>query len=130
MLQGTSPVILVVDDEPLVLSSVCNVLRFAGFVVLQADGPEEALRTATERRDAIHLLLSDVIMPGLTGPRLADQVRALHPETLFLFMAGLPDHPDVVQGVLPRGHAFLQKPFLPKALVEKVRLVLASGQSS
>ena len=117
-------VILVADDERCVLSCVCYTLERAGFRVLRAGSAEEALRLGKEWQDAIDLLLADVIMPGQSGPTLAGELKRLHPETQCLFMAGLPDNPEVVDRVLAAGHPFLPKPFVPQVLIEKVREVL------
>ncbi|PWT99980.1 MAG: hypothetical protein C5B51_26005 [Terriglobia bacterium] len=120
-------VILVVDDEAVVLSTVCSILEYSGFEVLQADSPEAAFSIAGNERRVIDLLLCDVVMPGMNGPELADRFRLLHPETGVLFMAGLPDTPEIAQRILSRGLAFLPKPFLPATLAEKVRQVLSRG---
>jgi two-component system, cell cycle sensor histidine kinase and response regulator CckA len=117
-------VILVVDDEPFVLKIVCSVLQNAGFTVLRAASANEALQVGIRHRAPIRLMLSDVIMPGLSGPALADRFSEIHPETECMFMAGLPDTPEVCERILNRGRAFLPKPFYPRALVEKVHQVL------
>lgn len=117
-------VILVVDDEPFVLNSVCAVLEFAGFRVLRASSGPEALHIASRYRDPIHLLLTDVRMPGPSGPSMALQFAALHPEARCLFMAGLPDHPELPERVRRDRHALLAKPFTPKILLEAVERVL------
>jgi two-component system, cell cycle sensor histidine kinase and response regulator CckA len=120
-------VILVVDDEPMVLNIVAAILDSAGFTVLRAASPHEALQLARLHTAPIRLMLSDVVMPGLTGPTLAEAVAELHPETETLFMAGLPDTPEVCERVLARGLAFLPKPFTAKTLLAKVAEVLAAG---
>ena len=116
--------ILVVDDEPLVLRTVSLALQQAGFAVLRAASPCEALRLAVAHRSPIDLMVCDVLMPDMSGGRLADEFQLLHPETRYLFMAGLPDHPEVRDRILARGYPFLAKPFLPGQLVAKVRGVL------
>jgi DNA-binding response OmpR family regulator len=120
-----SALIIVVDDEPSVLDTVSLILAHAGFRVLAAASPEEALRIAAERTEPIDLLLADVILPRLSGPCLAEQFARLHPESRWMFMAGLPDSPEVIQ-LLGRGLPFLAKPFYPRDLVGKVREVLAA----
>lgn len=120
-------IVLVVDDEPIVLKIVCSILEHAGFLVLQASSAKEALRIGSVHPDFINLLLCDVVMPGQSGPTVADQFIVMHPETLCLFMAGYPDNTEVVDRVLARGHAFLAKPFVPKTLLSKVREVLSSA---
>jgi len=120
----TSPVVLVVDDEPCVLNAVCGILAHFGFAVLRAATPDEALRLAATVRQPIDLLLSDVVMPHLSGPALAERFATVHPEAQCLFMAGFPNHPEVVSTIAERGLPFLPKPFLPKELISKVRQVL------
>jgi two-component system cell cycle sensor histidine kinase/response regulator CckA len=119
--------ILVVDDEPLVLNIVSSVLCHAGFDVLCAANPHAALRIAADHQAPIHLLVCDVILPGLSGPSMAELFAELHPETVCLFIAGLPDNPEVLERILARGRAFLPKPFVPQTLLSKVREVLASA---
>ena len=117
-------VILVVDDEPFVLNIVCHVLENAGFTVLRAGSGAEAMAVGSGHPDHIRLVLSDVIMPGLSGPSLAERFAYIHPETEFMFMAGLPDSPEICDRILSRGRAFLPKPFVPRTLLDKVREVL------
>jgi two-component system cell cycle sensor histidine kinase/response regulator CckA len=117
-------VIVVVDDEPFVLNIVCYVLENAGFTVLRASSAAEAMAIGSRYQEPIRLLLSDVIMPGLSGPSLADRFAQTHPETEFMFMAGLPDSPEVCDRILSCGRAFLAKPFVPRTLLEKVHQVL------
>ena len=117
--------ILVVDDEPVVLACVASTLELSGFAVLRAAAPGEALRIGSSCGRPIDLMVCDVLMPGMAGPRLAAEFHALHPETRCLFMAGLPDHPEVREHILAHGLAFLAKPFLPDVLVAKVRELLA-----
>lgn len=117
-------VILVVDDEPVVLRSVAGALHHAGFSVLTANSPHEALHIGITHAAAIDLMICDVLMPELTGPQLAEKFAFLHPETKLLFMAGLPDHPEVREFILAPRRAFLAKPFLPRDLVAKVNSLL------
>jgi DNA-binding NtrC family response regulator len=117
--------ILVVDDEAFVLKVVSSILRNAGFEVLSAASADEALAMGRAIAQPIHLLLSDVIMPGLNGPALADLFTEIHPETECMFMAGLPDTPEVCERIIRRGRPFLPKPFVPVTLLNKVREVLA-----
>ena len=121
--------ILVVDDEPFVLNIVCCVLENAGFTVLRAASAADALALASHHSESIHLVVSDVVMPGLSGPSLADRFAQIHPETDFIFMAGLPDSPEVCDRILSRGRAFLAKPFVPRTLLQKVREVLGGERT-
>ena len=116
--------ILVVDDEPVVLALVASILEHAGYDVLRAGSPHEALRIGLEHTASIDLLLADVIMPGLSGPALAEEFAAVHPETRWLFMAGLPDSDEIADRIIARGKPFLPKPFFPRVLVGKVEEVL------
>ncbi len=120
-------VVLVVDDEPVVLATVSSILENAGFHVLRAASGAEALRIGSDRGERINLMLSDVVMPGLSGPSLADRFAQLHPETICLFMAGLPSHPEICERILRRGLPFLPKPFLPAVLVKKVNDLLGGS---
>lgn len=120
-----SDTILVVDDEPFVLNVVCNILRTAGFRILSAASPAEAMEIGRSHAQPIRLLLSDVILPEMSGPELADLFTEVHPETECMFMAGLPDTPEVCDRIIGRNRAFLQKPFVPQTLVKKVQEVLA-----
>ena len=122
--------ILVVDDEPFVLNIVCCVLRNAGFEVLGAASPQQALAIGRAHDGPIRLLLSDVILPEMNGPALADEFTQIHPETECMFMAGLPDTPEVCDRIIRRNRAFLPKPFVPATLVNKVKQVLAGPTQS
>ena len=123
----TRDIILVVDDEPIVLKIVSDILLASGYEVLRAASPGEALDTARRHDGPIRLMLSDVVMPGLNGPDLADAIERLHPETECLFMAGLPDSPEIYDRILNRGRAFLPKPFAARTLLAKVDEVLGRG---
>jgi len=125
-----SDIILVVDDEPIVLKIVAAILTNAGFQVLAAASPADALETARRHPEGIRLLLSDVVMPGLGGPDLAEAFEDLHPETEWLFMAGLPDSPEVEERILHRGLAFLPKPFGARTLLAKIDEVLGRRAAS
>jgi two-component system cell cycle sensor histidine kinase/response regulator CckA len=118
--------ILVVDDEPVVLSSVCRALELAGYSVLRAASPQGALRVGLSHRGPIRLMVTDVLMPELSGPRLACEFASIHPEARFLFIAGLPDHPEVRESIVNQGLAFLPKPFMPRELLAKVTQVLGA----
>jgi two-component system, cell cycle sensor histidine kinase and response regulator CckA len=117
-------VILVVDDEPLVLRIIKGVLSMEGFRVLAAASAGEAMEVH-EREPRIDLLLSDVVMPGVSGPELADVLLARDPGLRVLLTAGMPDTPVIRAAILDRGFAFIPKPFLPSELSAKVRQVLA-----
>jgi signal transduction histidine kinase len=117
--------ILLVDDTDVIRRLAQEVLSRAGYHVLDADGADEALRVATGHADGIDLLLTDVIMPGPTGVELAERLQAVRADLPVLFMSGYSDNAFVRSGVLARDAAFLQKPFTPAALLDKVRQVLS-----
>ena len=120
---GTETVLLA-EDEPAVRTLVRTVLQMHGYTVLEAtDGPE-ALRLAGAHRGPIHLLITDVVMPGVSGRELAEQLTALRPEVRVLYASGYTDDAVVRHGVLEAQAVFLQKPFRPDDLVSKVRQVL------
>lgn len=116
--------ILLVDDTDVIRRLAQEVLSRAGYRVLHAGGADEALRIATGHADAIDLLLTDVIMPGPTGVELAARLQAVRGNVPVLFMSGYADNAVVGNGLLAREAAFLQKPFTPAALLDKVRQVL------
>jgi CheY-like chemotaxis protein len=116
--------ILLVEDEPSVRGLVFEALRVNGYTVLEAKHGIEALLTGTRHMGPIHLLLTDVVMPQMSGPEVADKLTTLRPDMKVLYMSGYPDHPVFAQGSLKKATAFLQKPFTPNVLVQKVREVL------
>lgn len=120
----TGESILVVDDEPVVLTIVTNILANAGYSVLSAGSPEEALELAQRHRGPIRLIVCDVVMPRMSGPEVAEAIEPLHPEAECLFIAGLPDSPEICDRILRRGRAFLPKPFVARTLLQKVDNVL------
>lgn len=119
-----SETILVAEDEDGVRSLTREVLEKYGYTVLEAANGEDALRVAEGHRGPLDLLLSDVVMPRMGGPELAQALLAKHPELRVLYMSGYTDHPMVRRGVVNAGVAFLQKPFTPTVLVARVREVL------
>jgi len=125
-----SETILVLEDEARVRKLVCEVLAGRGYRVLEAVRGEEAIRMAAEHRGRIHLLLTDVVMPEMSGPQVLEQIRARHPNMKVLFMSGYTDEAMMHHGILDSGAPFLQKPFLPDALARKVREVLAPSASA
>lgn len=116
--------ILLVEDEPAVRGLVNETLRLHGYTVLEARHGIEALMTVAKHSGPIHLLLTDVVMPQMSGPEVADKLRSIRPETKVLYMSGYPDHPVFEQGGVSRETSFLPKPFTPVVLAKKVREVL------
>jgi CheY-like chemotaxis protein len=119
-----SETILVAEDEDGVRSLTREVLEKYGYTVLEAANGEEALKVADAHEGPLDLLLSDVVMPRMGGPELAQALLAKRPSVKVLYMSGYTDHPMVRRGVVNAGVAFLQKPFTPTVLVSRVREVL------
>jgi PAS domain S-box-containing protein len=121
--RGTETVLLAEDDET-VRGLVREVLQQRGYLVLEARNGMEALEMADGHNGRIDLLVTDVIMPHMSGRELVERLRPLHPETRILFMSGYTDNAVVPQVDLAPGTEFLQKPFAPENLARKVREVL------
>jgi signal transduction histidine kinase len=116
--------ILVVEDDPAVRGLVHEALRLSGYDVLVARHGIEALLTGAKHMGPIHLLLTDVVMPQMSGPEVAEKLMVVRPDIKVLYMSGYPDHPVFSQGGVKRATAFLQKPFTPNVFTQKVREVL------
>jgi CheY-like chemotaxis protein len=116
--------ILLVEDNPEVRDLARQVLARQGYTVLEAAEGEAALRRAEAHAGPIHLLLTDVVMPGMTGKALAERLSGLRPDLKVLYMSGYTDETIAHHGVLEPGVAFLQKPFTSFNLALKVRQVL------
>ncbi len=116
--------ILLVEDDAYVRELARRVLQRQGYTVLEAEDSQEALRLFLTHTAPIHLLLTDVVMPGISGKALAEQLTQTKPNLKVLFMSGYTDDAIMRHGVLDPGIAFLQKPFNPTALIRKVRTVL------
>jgi len=121
-LRGTETILLV-EDEPAVRAVARQILARQGYTVLEApDGPAALAMVAGGGR--VDLILTDVVMPGMSGRTLADQLATRWPGVRVLYMSGYTDDAIVRHGMLEPGLAYLQKPFRPDALVRKVREVL------
>ena len=119
-----SETILVVEDEQGVRSLVRLALESSGYKVLEMADAESALAACANYDGPIHLLLTDVVMPQMSGPVVAEKVAALRPGIKVLFMSGYTDDAVVRHGVLSHDMPFIQKPFSPLALRKKIREVL------
>jgi CheY-like chemotaxis protein len=117
--------ILLVEDEETVRKLACTVLQKYGYTVLEAPNGEEALRIVQgQNGNPIHLMVTDVVMPGMSGRQLAERLVSLWPKLKVLYMSGYTDNAIVHHGVLDPGIAYIQKPFAPDALASKVREIL------
>lgn len=122
-LNGTETVLLV-EDEEMVRKLARQILTTQGYEVLEAANGGAALLSCERHQGRIHLLLTDVIMPEMSGRELAERLHRERPEMRILFMSGYTDDAIVHHGVLEEGANFIQKPFAPDALAAKVRKVL------
>ena len=123
---GGSENILLVEDDELVRKLAQEVLGRKGYRVVSTGMIEEALQIAESQQSPIHLVLTDVVMPGMSGNELVSRIQLVRPEVKVLFMSGYADHAVVHHGVIEAGMFFLQKPFTPALLAQKVREVLES----
>jgi PAS domain S-box-containing protein len=123
---GTETVLLA-EDEEMVRRLAREILSGNGYKVLEAGNGREALLLSEAHRGEIHLLLTDVVMPKMSGRELTERIRPLRPDLRILFMSGYTDDAILRHGVLEDGIPFLQKPFTAEELARKVREVLDSG---
>ena len=127
---GGTETILLVEDEEAVRTMISKVLQSGGYTVLEAQHGVQALRVCKKHKGPIHLMVSDVVMPQMSGRELAGRLALRRPEMRVLYISGYPDNAIVHHGVLETGTAFLQKPFTLNALEYKVREVLDGQQQS
>ncbi|MBI3662326.1 MAG: response regulator [Acidobacteria bacterium] len=116
--------ILVAEDEEAIRTLTCEFLQLSGYAALGAASPAEALLLAERHEGRIPLLVTDVVMPGMSGRDLAKRVKQLRPEIKILFVSGYPDQAIVRHGVLDGGISFLPKPFSRYDLLRTVRDIL------
>ena len=124
--RNTLETILVVEDQPLVREAVRGILEYAGFCVLLDGSGAEAIQTDSVE-GTIHLLLSDVMMPDMSGPVVAQRLKKYRPEMRVMLMSG---YADGAMLLLNHGWHFIEKPFLPSALVQRVNEVLHTPERS
>jgi PAS domain S-box-containing protein len=122
--RGGNQTILLVDDDLQLRRFAERVLTKAGFTVLEAESGDEAQRIASSHRGPIHLLLTDVVLPGSSGREIAQRICGNRGETQLLYMSGYAGDTILQRGVLETGICFLQKPFTPDLLLEKVKEML------
>jgi CheY-like chemotaxis protein len=122
-----SETILIAEDQSEVRHVVRATLKRYGYTVLEATSGEEALQIVRANEQPIDLLLTDVVMPSMSGPALAAEVRAIRPDIRVLFASGYTDDAIVRHGAVQDDLAFIEKPFTPQGLARKVRDVLDSA---
>jgi PAS domain S-box-containing protein len=117
--------ILLVEDDPVVRRVIARMVEAHGYRVVSTSSGEEALRVIEDGREPWQLLLTDVILAdGMSGPELAERVRALRPDAKVLFASGYTSDVTILHGLLEEGVAFVQKPFTAESLTSKMRQVL------
>ncbi len=116
-----SGTILLADDEPALRQALAEILRAAGYVVLEAQNATEALEMAQKHPGKLDILLTDIVMPGLRGPELARRVTETHPEIQVVYMSGYAE--GFPEAQLPPNSIFLQKPFRFATLLEQLKLI-------
>ncbi len=116
--------IMLVEDDGGVRALVKDILRSSGYRIMEADNGNAALVIENDYEGKIDLLLTDVIMPGITGAELARTLAAKRPDMKILYMSGYTNEAIDRHGVLQEDIAFLQKPFTTRVLLEKVRQIL------
>lgn len=117
-------VILLVEDEASVRSLSREILEGFGYTVLETSNGQEALQICQSHAGPIHLMVTDVVMPKMSGRKLAEAIQKIRPEIKILFVSGYTEDAIIHHDVLRSGTPFLQKPFVPTTLAEKVREVL------
>lgn len=124
-----SETVLVVEDDKAILNLTRKILKLYGYNVLGAQDGEEAIKVGEAQAGSIHLMLTDVVMPGMNGRELAERITLLYPETKVLYMSGYTDDAISHLGVLEPGMEFIEKPFSPESLALKVRKVLDASRN-
>jgi CheY-like chemotaxis protein len=116
--------VLLVEDQDEVRHLVEEILRTQGYTVLKASNGEEALRLGRSRKKPIHLLLTDMVMPGMNGKELAERMQKMFPGMKVILMSGYAEDGLIQWGTIIQGMEFLKKPFRVETLIQTVRKVL------
>ena len=119
-----SETVLLVEDEEEVRKLAAQILQRQGYKVLEAPQGGDALLICEQHQTPVHLMLTDVVMPGMSGHQLAERLKSLQPQMKVLYMSGYTDNAIVQHGVLVEGVNYISKPFTVDALARKVREVL------
>lgn len=128
MQENSSATVLVVDDEPDMLRLVDAILTEQGYTVVTAKGADAAIRIFEKMGKRPDLVLTDVVMPGMSGPMLVDHLLELEPNVRVLFMSGYDDRQVVQRYVVEKGFALIAKPFTMKRLGSCVKDVIDGRQ--
>ena len=120
-----SETVLLVEDEQAVREATCEFLKLQGYTVLEAKDGVDALAVSTRHASKIHLLITDVVMPNLSGGELAKKVKQLRPDTRLLFVSGYAGKTVLDHKVVDLETNFLQKPYTLKQLALKIRAALS-----
>jgi len=121
--------ILLVEDEPVVRDLVRQVLQATGYLVLEAANSEEALQVSSAHHGPIHLLVADVVLPGLSGPEVAKQLVSIRPEVQVIYISGYAQDTITRYGISEKQPLFLQKPFTPSTLLANARAALDAAKA-
>lgn len=127
---GGTETILLVEDEEIVRNLALKILKRLGYKTLPADSGGDALVLAEQHAAPIHLLLTDVVMPGMNGRQLAERLAKIHPETKVLYSSGYTENAIAHHGVIDKGLNFIGKPYAPRALAEAIRKALSAPAGS
>jgi two-component system cell cycle sensor histidine kinase/response regulator CckA len=126
---GGSETILVVEDDEVVRQLVTRILQSGGYRMLEASDGSNALQICQQCEGQIELVLTDLVMPQMSGPALTEKLKELYPGIRIVYTSGYADDAIVRHGHLDPGMPFIQKPFSPNNLLQKVREVLDNGTS-
>lgn len=126
MLRGSETVLLV-EDEASLRELLREALEANGYSVLEARDGAEALQIARAHAGPIQIMVTDVIMPGMTGPKIVEHVAQTRPEMKALYISGYSDESVIRHGLIGPGRAFLSKPFGPEVLLRRLRELLHAG---
>jgi DNA-binding NtrC family response regulator len=119
-----SETILIVEDDEEVRNLAARILKAQGYIVLDGSCGDEALNVCRKHKGPIHLLVTDVVMPGMDGRALSERLSHLHPEMKVLYMSGYTEDAIIHHSVMGKGMNYIQKPFTVNGLTRKVREVL------
>lgn len=126
----TKQTILLVEDEEMVRTLMCEVLEREGYQVLSCSHPREGIEVGLRHGGQIHLLLTDVVMPGMNGRDMANEILQSLPELRVVFMSGYTEHVLTREGEVDQKLEYLQKPFTLQTLTRKLERVLGKAEES